>query len=184
MGGHMEKRTLLSVEGLKTYCFTRAGVVKAVDGVSFTVNQGDCLGIVGESGCGKSMTCNSITRLIPKPAARTMAGKVLFEGEDLLTKSDEEMRQIRGKKISMILQDPLLSLNPVYTIGNQVTESFTLHGEGLPRREVRQRVIKVLTRSQHPLGCAAAQGLPLPVQRRDAARGPWRPWRWRQNRRC
>jgi len=79
----MEKRTLLSVEGLKTYCYTRAGVVKAVDGVSFTVNQGDCLGIVGESGCGKTMTCNSITRLIPQPAARTVAGKILFEGEDV-----------------------------------------------------------------------------------------------------
>jgi oligopeptide/dipeptide ABC transporter ATP-binding protein len=152
----MEKKTLLSVEGLKTYCFTRAGVVKAVDGVSFSVKQGDCLGIVGESGCGKSMTCNSITRLIPQPAARTVAGKVLFEGEDLLTKSDEEMRQIRGKRISMILQDPLMSLNPVYTIGNQVAESFSLHGEGLPRREVRQKVIKALSEVNIP---SAAQRL-------------------------
>jgi oligopeptide/dipeptide ABC transporter ATP-binding protein len=141
----MEKKTLLTVEGLKTYCFTRAGVVKAVDGVSFSVKQGDCLGIVGESGCGKTMTCNSITRLIPQPAARTVAGRVMFEGEDLLTKSDEEMRQIRGKRITMVLQDPLLSLNPVYTIGNQVSESFSLHGENLPRQEVRQRVIQVLT---------------------------------------
>jgi oligopeptide/dipeptide ABC transporter ATP-binding protein len=152
----MEKKTLLSVEGLKTYCFTRAGVVKAVDDVSFLVNQGDCLGIVGESGCGKSMTCNSITRLIPQPAARTVGGKVIFEGEDLLTKSDEEMRQIRGKRISMILQDPLMSLNPVYTIGNQVSESFSLHGEGLPRREVRERVIKVLSEVNIP---SAAQRL-------------------------
>ena len=157
----MEKRTLLSVEGLKTYCYTRAGVVKAVDGVSFTVNQGDCLGIVGESGCGKSMTCNSITRLIPQPAARTVAGKILFEGEDLLTKSDEEMRKIRGKKITMILQDPLLSLNPVYTIGNQVTESFTLHGENLPRREVRQRVIQVLTEVNIPSAALRLKDYPF-----------------------
>ncbi|MDA8126619.1 MAG: ABC transporter ATP-binding protein [Deltaproteobacteria bacterium] len=152
----MEQDTLLSVEGLKTYCYTRAGIVKAVDGVSFSVNRGDALGIVGESGCGKSMTCNSITRLIPQPAARTVAGKVIFEGEDLLQKSDREMRQVRGKRISMILQDPLMSLNPVYTVGNQVAESFTLHGEKLSAREIRERVIKVLTEVNIP---SAAQRL-------------------------
>lgn len=146
----MLQERLLSVEGLKMYCFTRAGVVKAVDGISFTVNRGDALGIVGESGCGKSMTCNSIVRLLPQPAGRIVAGRILFEGEDLLEKTESEMRQIRGKKISMILQDPLMSLNPVYTIGNQVAESFKLHGEGLSRSMVRQGVIKVLTQVNIP----------------------------------
>src|SRR5512137_865132 len=146
----MVQQTLLSVEGLKTYCFTRAGVVKAVDGVSFSVNEGEALGIVGESGCGKSMTCASIVRLVPQPAARIVAGKVLFEGEDLLQKNESQMRQLRGKKITMILQDPLMSLNPVYTIGNQVAESFKLHGEGLSRSAVRQGVVKVLTQVNIP----------------------------------
>ena len=146
----MTQGTLLSVEGLKTYCFTRAGIVKAVDGVSFSVNEGEALGIVGESGCGKSMTCASIVRLVPQPAARIVSGKILFDGEDLLTKNESEMRQLRGKKITMILQDPLMSLNPVYTIGNQVAESFKLHGEGLSRSAVRQGVIKVLTQVNIP----------------------------------
>ena len=137
--------SLLSVQDLKTYCFTRAGVVKAVDGVSFSVRRGEALGIVGESGCGKSMTCASIVRLIPQPAARIVGGKVLFEGKDLLTKDESEMMQIRGNKITMILQDPLMSLNPVYTIGNQVSEMFKLHGSKLPRQTVRQKVIEVLT---------------------------------------
>ena len=142
--------SLLFVEDLKTYCFTRAGVVKAVDGVSFLVRRGEALGIVGESGCGKSMTCASIVRLVPQPAARIVGGKVLFEGDDLLTKDESEMRQIRGNKITMILQDPLMSLNPVYTIGNQVSEMFKLHGSKLPRPTVRQKVVEVLTRVKIP----------------------------------
>jgi len=146
----MVQESLLSVEGLKTHCFTRAGVVKAVDGVSFSVNEGDALGIVGESGCGKTMTCASIIRLVPQPAARIIAGKILFEGEDLLTKTEPEMRRIRGKEITMILQDPLMSLNPVYTVGNQVAESFKLHGEKLSRSTIRRKVIEVLKRVQIP----------------------------------
>lgn len=141
----MEK-ILLSVEGLKTHCFTKAGLVRAVDGVSFSVNRGEALGIVGESGCGKSMTCASIVRLVPQPAARIVAGRIMLEGDDLLTKSESEMREIRGKKIAMILQDPLMSLNPVYTIGNQVSETFRLHGEKVSRSSIRQKVIDVLTR--------------------------------------
>jgi oligopeptide/dipeptide ABC transporter ATP-binding protein len=144
------EKVLLSVEGLKTHCFTRAGLVRAVDGVSFSVNQGEALGIVGESGCGKSMTCASIVRLVPQPAARIVAGRILLEGEDLLTKSESEMREIRGKKIAMILQDPLMSLNPVYTIGNQVSESFKLHGEKVSRSSIRRDVIDVLTRVKIP----------------------------------
>jgi ABC-type dipeptide/oligopeptide/nickel transport system ATPase component len=128
----MMEESLLSVQDLKTYCYTRAGVLKAVDGVSFSVRRGEALGIVGESGCGKSMTCASIVRLVPQPAARIVGGKILFEGDDLLTKDESEMREIRGNRITMILQDPLMSLNPVYTIGNQVSEMFKLHGIKLP----------------------------------------------------
>jgi len=137
----MRNDTLLSVEDLKTYFYTNLGIVKAVDGVSFSVKSGEALGIAGESGCGKSVTCLSIIGLVPKPAGRIVGGKVLFEGEDLLTKNEKEMRHWRGKKISMILQDPLMSLNPVFTIGSQVAEAFQLdkikHG-------VKQRVIDVL----------------------------------------
>lgn len=142
--------TLLLVEDLKTHCFTRAGVIKAVDGVSFFVNRGEALGIVGESGCGKSMTCASIVRLVPQPAARIVGGKILFAGDDLLTKDESEMREIRGNKITMILQDPLMSLNPVYTIGNQVSEMFKLHGRKLPRPTMKQKVVEVLTRVKIP----------------------------------
>jgi oligopeptide/dipeptide ABC transporter ATP-binding protein len=144
------RESLLWVEDLKTYCFTRAGVIRAVDGVSFWVNRGEALGIVGESGCGKSMTCASIVRLVPQPAGRIVAGKILFEGEDLLAKNESEMRQIRGRKITMILQDPLMSLNPVYTIGNQVSEAFKLHGGRASRATIRQKVVEVLTRVKIP----------------------------------
>jgi oligopeptide/dipeptide ABC transporter ATP-binding protein len=147
--------SLLSVQDLKTYCFTKAGVTKVVDGVSFSVEHGEALGIVGESGCGKSMTCASIVRIIPQPAARIVGGKILFEGADLLTKSEPEMRELRGNKITMILQDPLMSLNPVYTIGNQVSEMFKLRHK-LPRSMVRQMVVEVLSRVKIP---SAAQRL-------------------------
>ena len=135
---------LLSVEGLKTYFFTKRGVVKAVDGVSFTVNEGEALGIVGESGCGKSITCLSILRLVPKPAGRIVAGKILFQGEDLLARKERHMRQWRGKMISMILQDPLMSLNPVYTIGNQISESIRLDNHKATRSTIRQKMTDVL----------------------------------------
>ncbi|MFC2042510.1 ABC transporter ATP-binding protein [Chloroflexota bacterium] len=120
-------RTLLDVQDLKTYFFTRRGVVKAVDGVSFSLNVGENLGLVGESGCGKTITCLSILRLVPQPAGRIVGGKVLFDGKDLLTKSEEEMRAYRGRRLSMVLQDPMTSLNPVFTIGDQVAEAVTLH---------------------------------------------------------
>src|SRR5499433_4556737 len=118
---------VLEVEDLHTYCFTRWGVVKAVDGVSFSLRQGETLGIVGESGCGKTMTALSLLRLVPKPAARIVQGKILLQGENLLDKSENEMRQIRGSRISMILQDPQTSLNPVFTIGNQLIEALKIH---------------------------------------------------------
>jgi oligopeptide/dipeptide ABC transporter ATP-binding protein len=137
------------VKDLKTYFFTKAGVVKAVDGASFTLNRGETLGVVGESGCGKSITCLSILRLVPQPAGRIVGGQVLFNNVDLLAKSDREMRQVRGKDISMILQDPMLSLNPVFTIGNQVGEPIRLH-QKLDRRSIWQKVIEMLSRVKIP----------------------------------
>ena len=118
---------LLQVEDLQTYFFTRRGVVKAVDGVSFSVAPGETLGIVGESGSGKTMTSLSLLRLVPQPGGKIVGGKVLFEGVDLLKLSEADMRDYRGAKISMILQDPMASLNPVYTVGEQVAEPLRQH---------------------------------------------------------
>jgi oligopeptide/dipeptide ABC transporter ATP-binding protein len=134
---------ILQVEDLHTYCFTRWGVVRAVDGVSFSLRQGETLGIVGESGCGKTMTSLSILRLVPRPAARIVKGKILLQGDDLLQKSEREMRQLRGRRISMILQDPQTSLNPVFTIGNQIIEAVKIHHKGTAR-ELVQRAITAL----------------------------------------
>ena len=124
---------VLQVDDLRTYCFTRWGVVKAVDGVSFSLRQGETLGIVGESGCGKSMTALSLLRLVPRPVARIVGGKVLLQGENLLDKSEREMRHIRGRRLSMILQDPQTSLNPVFTIGDQLLEAIHIHHKGRAR---------------------------------------------------
>jgi len=117
---------ILEVEDLHTYCFSRFGTVKAVDGVSFSLRQGEVLGIVGESGSGKTMTALSLLKLIPRPAARIVKGAIRLEGEDLVPKSEQEMRQIRGRRISMILQDPQTSLNPVFTVGNQLIEAIEI----------------------------------------------------------
>jgi oligopeptide/dipeptide ABC transporter ATP-binding protein len=132
---------VLEVEDLHTYCFTRWGVVKAVDGVSFSLRQGESLGIVGESGCGKTMTALSLLRLVPRPAARIVKGVIRLEGEDLLAKSEREMRHIRGRRISMILQDPQTSLNPVFTVGNQVMEAIQIHHRHDGRRSLVRRAI-------------------------------------------
>ena len=105
--------SLLEVKNLKTYFFTRRGVVRAVDGVSFSVNSGETLGIVGESGCGKTITSLSILGLVPQPAGKTVAGEINFDGENLLSKNEKEMRRIRGRRISMILQDPMTSMDPL-----------------------------------------------------------------------
>jgi len=119
--------TVLRVEDLKTHFVTRSGVVKAVDGVSFSVDQGETLGIVGESGSGKSITALSILRMVPAPAGQIVGGKLLLRGEDLLRKTEKEMRAIRGSRISMILQDPMTSLDPLFTIGDQVAEPIRTH---------------------------------------------------------
>ena len=128
---------ILEVEDLHTYCFTRWGVVKAVDGVSFSLRQGEALGIVGESGCGKTMTALSLLRLVPRPAARIVKGVIRLEGENLLEKSEQEMRSIRGRRISMILQDPQTSLNPVFTVGNQLVEAIRIHHRRRPAQRWR-----------------------------------------------
>ena len=134
---------LLEVRNLRTHIHTRRGVVKAVDGASFSVRRGETLGIVGESGSGKSMTLLSIMQLVPQPGGRIVGGQVLFEGEDLLEKSPEQMRHLRGSKIAMILQDPMASLNPAFTVGEQVAEPLRAH-LGMRGRALRDRVIELL----------------------------------------
>ena len=123
---------VLEVKDLRTYFFNRWGTVKAVDGVSFSLRKGETLGIVGESGCGKTITSLSLLRLNPRPASRIIDGEINLEGENILDRSDQEMREIRGRKISMILQDPQTSLNPVYTVGNQLVEAL-VHRKDLQR---------------------------------------------------
>src|SRR5256712_3745218 len=131
---------ILEVDDLHTYCFTRWGVVKAVDGVSFSLRQGETLGIVGESGSGKTMTALSLLRLVPRPTARIVRGSIRLGGEDLLAKSEREMRAIRGRRISMILQDPQTSLNPVFTIGNQLIEAIRIQHRDGHRSLVRRAI--------------------------------------------
>jgi oligopeptide/dipeptide ABC transporter ATP-binding protein len=134
---------LLEVEDLRTHIVTRWGTVKAVDGLSFTVAAGETLGLVGESGSGKTMTCLSILRLIPRPAARIVGGRIRLGGEDLLAKSEKAMEQIRGKKVSMVLQDPMNSLNPVFSVGMQVREPIALH-HGLRGIRLYERAVELL----------------------------------------
>ena len=126
MSTAQQSDAILEVNDLRTYFFNRNSTVKAVDGVSFIVRQGETLGIVGESGCGKTMTALSLLRLIPRPAARIVSGQIWLNGQDLLSLSDDEMRLVRGRQISMILQDPQTSLNPVFTIGNQLIEALAV----------------------------------------------------------
>jgi oligopeptide/dipeptide ABC transporter ATP-binding protein len=140
---------LLQIEGLKTYFYTFEGIAKAVDDVSFTLGKGEVLGIVGESGCGKSVTAQSVMRLIPEPPGKIVNGKILFDGIDITRLSMEDMRSIRGNRISMIFQEPMTSLNPVYTIGNQISEMFRLH-EKRSRAESWERSIEMLKKVQIP----------------------------------
>ena len=134
---------VLQVEDLHTSFFTRMGEVKAVDGVSFFVREGETFGIVGESGCGKSVTGLSIMRLLPEPGGKVVGGKIILEGKDLLELSKKVMRAYRGKMVSMILQDPMSSLNPVFPIGDQIAESVRLH-QDLPENMVEPEVISSL----------------------------------------
>jgi len=133
---------LLEIRNLKTYFDVRRSVLKAVDDVSLSIEAGKTLGLVGESGCGKSVTAESIMGLVPMPPGRIAGGEVLFEGVDLLQLPESKMKKIRGNRISMIFQEPMTSLNPVFTVGDQVAEVFRLH-QGLSRRETRNKVIEM-----------------------------------------
>lgn len=145
---------LLEVSNLETQFRTQDGIVKAVNNVSFAVDKGETLGIVGESGSGKSVTSLSIMRLIPNPPGKITGGQIMFDGEDLLQHDDDEMRKIRGKRIAMIFQDPMSSLNPVLTIGRQITETLELHMK-LSGREASKRAVELL----------ALVGIPSPEKR-------------------
>ena len=135
--------SLLEVKDLKTYFYTDAGVAKSVDGVTFSVDRGKVLGIVGESGCGKSVTSLSIMRLVDPATGRYEGGSILFDGQDILKLPEKEMQKLRGNKISMIFQEPMTSLNPVFTIGYQIEESLVLH-KGMDKKAARARAIELL----------------------------------------
>ncbi|MDL2234241.1 ABC transporter ATP-binding protein [Ruminococcaceae bacterium OttesenSCG-928-L11] len=142
MSGKSNK-PLLEVKNLKTYFHSDSGTVKAVDDVSFFVNEGETLGIVGESGCGKSISSMSILRLVETPPGKYEGGEILFEGQDMLTISDDEMRKVRGNKISFIFQEPMTSLNPIFKIGDQLSETMILH-RGMSKKEAWEESIRLL----------------------------------------
>lgn len=152
----MNSEKLLEVRNLKTYFYTEEGTVPAVDGVGFELCTGETLGIVGESGSGKSITARSIMRLIPDPPGKIISGSIIFEGENLLEKKESEMRSIRGNKMAMIFQDPMTSLNPVFTVGNQIVEAIRIH-QKLSSKEAREKAIEMLK----------LVGIPAPEKRID-----------------
>lgn len=152
----MDHNCVINVENLHTYFYTQRGVVRAVNGVSFSLDKGKTLCLVGESGCGKSVTSLSIMRLIAAPLGRIQMGRIQFEGRNLLELSAKEMQDIRGSRISMIFQEPMTSLNPVFTIGYQIAEVFKTH-EGMRKSEARQKAIDLLS----------LVGIPTPERRVD-----------------
>ena len=145
---------LLDIRGLRTQFFTDDGLARAVDGVSYSLEKGETVGVVGESGCGKSVTALSVLRLIPDPPGKIVDGEIVFEGTNLLELSAADMRRIRGNDISMIFQEPMTSLNPVFTIGNQITEAVRLH-QGLNKRDALDKAIEALK----------LVGIPVPERR-------------------
>ena len=158
---------LLEIRGLKTHFFTQDGTVKAVDGVSLEIKYGQTLGVVGESGCGKSITALSMMRLVERPG-RTVAGEILLDGRDLLKLGDDEMSEVRGNEISMIFQEPMTSLNPVFTCGDQIAEAVALHKK-VSGNEAWDRAIEMLQHVGIADAEAARQELPAPAVRRHAA---------------
>ncbi|MCA9431250.1 MAG: ABC transporter ATP-binding protein, partial [Candidatus Omnitrophica bacterium] len=140
---------LLQVEDLRTSFFIKDREVRAVDGVSFDIKPGEVLGLVGESGCGKSATSLSILRLIPNPPGKIVGGRILYNGEDLLDYSEKQMRDVRGNQISMIFQEPMTALNPVFTVGNQIGEVFRVH-RGMSRKEAFEASVEMLERVRMP----------------------------------
>lgn len=149
-------RPLLQVTNLKTYFYTDEGTARAVDGVSYEVDKGKTLGLVGESGCGKSVSSLSVMRLIPNPPGKIVSGEIFFKDENLLKKPENEMRHIRGNEISMIFQEPMTSLNPVFTCGDQIQEAIMLH-QNLSKKDARNQAIEMLKKV----------GIPAPEQRID-----------------
>ena len=136
--------TILEVKGLKTYYYTGKRVVPAADDINFAVKRGEVVGIVGESGCGKSTVARSLVGLIDKAYTRIEDGEILFEGQDLTKATDEELCHIRGNKISMIFQDPFVSLSPVYTVGNQIYEVLRAHNPGLKRKDAQEGILELM----------------------------------------
>ena len=145
----MAAETILQIEDLQTHFFTAVGTVRAVDGVSYALKAGETLGVVGESGCGKSVTALSVLRLVANPPGRIVGGAVRFQGRNLLEISDAEMERIRGNEISMIFQEPMTSLNPLYTVGKQIAEAVALH-QGLNKRDAWDRAVEMLKRVYIP----------------------------------
>ncbi len=150
---------VLEIENLQTHFFTPGGTVRAVDGVSYTVHAGETLGVVGESGCGKSVTALSVLRLVTSPPGRIVGGHIRFEGRDLLTISEADMEKVRGNDISMIFQEPMTSLNPLYKVGDQISEAIALH-KGLTRRQARDHALEMLRRVSIPEPEQRAQAYP------------------------
>ena len=150
---------VVEVRDLRTHIVTRWGTVKAVDGVSFSVAAGETLGLVGESGSGKSMTCLSLVRLVPRPAARIVGGSVRLDGEDLLAKTEAEMAEVRGRKIAMILQDPMSSLNPVFSIGMQLGEAVAMY-HGLRGGALARRATELLASVRIPAAATRLRAFP------------------------
>src|SRR5690554_4215596 len=146
----MTKEKLLEVKDLKTYFYTESGIARAVDGISLEIYPGETLGVVGESGCGKSVTSLSIMRLIQEPPGKIVNGEILFKGKDLAKLSQEEMRKVRGNEISMIFQEPMTSLNPVFTIGYQISETIMLHKK-VDKKEAMAQSIDMLRKVGIPL---------------------------------
>ena len=151
--------TVLTVEDLRTYFTTRWGTVKAVDGISFDLRKGETLGIVGESGCGKSVTMLSLMRLIPEPPGRIVSGSITLDGEDIVQISEQEMAEIRGSKIALIIQDPMTSLNPVFSIGNQVEEAIQIH-QDIPKRSIMEGALEVLRKVNIPAAESRVKDFP------------------------
>lgn len=140
----MGKRTLLEVKDLETTFFTDEGAIPAVDHISFHVNRGEILAIVGESGCGKSVTSLSIMGLVPSPPGKITSGQILLDGQDLTSLSEKEMRKVRGRDVAMIFQEPMTSLNPLYTIGNQLVEAIRIHNKDWKKKQAKSRAIEMM----------------------------------------
>src|SRR2546423_9763948 len=152
---------VIDIKGLRTYLFTRSGIVKAVDDVSFSLRRGETLAVVGESGCGKSMTALSIMRLVPNPPGKIVGGTITLEGKDLTQLHESEMRDIRGNDISMIFQEPMTSLNPVMTIGHQVAEAVRLH-QDLSRNAASEKAVEMLRLGKIPEPAQRGRECPHP----------------------